>query len=113
LEDTGSTIVGETLTELDDGDQESTLGKRLSDLAEGLQFLSGRPDTADTVVLLDKGSTIRSGAGSQRTGLFEGNMGAGDIGVVNGSAVEMGVVVSDLLTVLECLSAVESVSKLS
>jgi hypothetical protein len=113
LEDTGSTIVGETLTELDDGDQESTLGKRLSDLAEGLQFLSGRPDTADAVVLLDKGSTIRSGAGSQRTGLLEGNMGAGDVGVVDGSAVEMGVVVSDLLTVLECLSAVKVVSKLS
>jgi hypothetical protein len=40
-------------------------------------------------------------------------MGAGDVGVVDGSTVEMRVVVSDLLTVLECLSAVKVVSKLS
>lgn len=117
LEDTGSTIVSETLTELDNGDQESALGERLSDLAEGLQFLSGRPDTANAILLLDKRSSIGAGAGagSERTGLLEIvegiNVRAGNVGVVEGSAVEMRVLVSDLLAVLECLRAVKNVSK--
>jgi hypothetical protein len=38
--------------------------------------------------------------------LLEGDVGAGDIVVVDGGAVEMRLVVGNLLTVLECLGAV-------
>ena len=53
LEDTGGTVVGETLTEFDDGDQEGRLGEGLADLAQGQKFFCGRPDTTKAIVDLD------------------------------------------------------------
>ena len=107
LEDTGGTVVGETFAKLDNGDKESTLGKRLSNLAKRLQFLGGRPDTTETVVLVVDGG-IR--ADIHRMRLLNGGVGTGDVGVVECGTVEVRLLVSDLLTVLECLSAGDGVS---
>lgn len=100
LEDTGSTIVGEAFAELDDGDQESALGEGLSNLAECLQLFRGGPDATDAILFLNIGSSIGVGASSERTGLLDGNMRAGNVGVVDGGTIEMRVLVSDLLAVL-------------
>jgi hypothetical protein len=107
LEDTGSSVVGETFAELDNGDEESTLGERLSHLAKRPQLLGGRPDTTETIIIVVSGG-IRADIGHTR--LLKGGVGAGDIGVVESGAVEVRLVVSDLLTVLECLGTGRSVS---
>jgi hypothetical protein len=105
LEDTGGSIVGETFAEFDNGDKESTLGKRLSDLAERPHLLGSRPDTTEAIVIaVDGGVRV-----DIRMRLLEGDVGAGDIVVVDGGAVEVRLVVGNFLTVLECLGAVRSV----
>jgi hypothetical protein len=101
LEDTRGAIVGEALTEFDNGDQESALGERLSDLAEGSKILGGRLDTTDAIFL----DNDRSRVGAINVRLLERGMRAGDVGVVDGSTVDMGLVISNLLVVLECLGA--------
>jgi len=111
LEDTRGAVVGETLAQFDNSDKESTLGERLTDLAEGSHLLGGRSNTTNTVLLYDNGDGV--GAGSSDTVfLFEGDVCAGDIVVVDCSAVQVRVVISDLLAVLKCLGAVYSISKL-
>jgi hypothetical protein len=52
LEKTGSTIVGESLAEFDNGDQESSLGKRLANLAESADLLGRGGNTTKTVLFL-------------------------------------------------------------
>ena len=100
LEDTRGAIVGEALTELDNGDQESALGQGFSNLAEGGKILGGRLDTTDAIFFDNDGS----GVGAINARLLERSMRAGDVGVINGSTVYMGLMVSNLLVVLECLS---------
>jgi hypothetical protein len=104
LEDAGGAIVGEALAKLDDGDQEGALGEGLSHLAEGKQFLGGRLHTANAIFLDNDGSRV--GARAVNTRLLEGDVRASDVGVVERSAVDVGVVVSNLLVVLKGLGAV-------
>jgi hypothetical protein len=52
LEKTGGTIVGEALAKFDNGDQESSLGKRLANLAESADLLSRGRNTTKTILFL-------------------------------------------------------------
>ena len=86
LEDTRGAVVGETLAEFDNGDKESTLGKRLTDLAEGSHLLGRGPNATNTVILYDYGDRVRAG-GNGAVFLLKGDVGAGDIVVVDCGAV--------------------------
>ena len=100
LEDTGGTIVGETLAKFDNSDQEGRLGQRLANLAQGQKFFCGRPDTTKTIV--DFNITNRgTGADGQRLlceVLFIYTS-TSDIVVIQRQAVQVWVVISlSLLT---------------
>jgi len=82
LEDTRGAVIGETLAEFDNGDEESTLGERLTDLAEGSHLLGGRPDATNTIILYDYGDRVRAGS-SGAVFLLKGDVGAGDIVVID------------------------------
>jgi hypothetical protein len=106
LEETGSTVVGETLAEFDNGNQESRLGERLADLAEGFEFFTCGPDTAEIIVVGVVVVLAERVVGVALDDLLVvGNDIGTDIVVVDRSAEEMRLLVSLGLHVLHLLSA--------
>jgi hypothetical protein len=106
LEETGGTVVGETLAEFDNGNQESRLGERLADLAEGFEFFTCGPDTAEIIVVGVVVVLAERVVGVALDDLLVvGNDIGTDIVVVDRSAEEMRLLVSLGLHVLHLLSA--------
>lgn len=108
LEDTGGTVVGETLAEFDKSDQEGGLGKRLADLAQSAELFLGGLYTTKTIINVDVADR-RGRAGGQRLLVLDKvlliDAGSSDIVVVERQAVQVGVVVSLSLLVLQLLSS--------
>jgi hypothetical protein len=105
LEETGSTVVGETLAEFDNGNQEGRFGERLANLAEGLEFLACGPDATKTIVV----GVVVLAEGVVGVALDDLLVVCHDVGtdivVVQRCAEEMRLVVSLCLHVLQLLSA--------
>ena len=103
LEDTGGTVVGETLAKFDQGDQESGLGKRLADLAQSAELLLGGLYTTKTIVNLDVAnrSTRADSVGLLNNKVLLVNTSAGDIVVVQRQAIQVWVLISLSLLALE------------
>lgn len=106
LEDTGGTVVGESLAKFDDSDQESRLGQRLADLAQSAKLLSCGSDTTKTVVDLDVANgSARAGAHGLLDEILLGNTGSSDIVVGQRQAVQVWVLVSLSLLTLQLVGA--------
>jgi hypothetical protein len=118
LEDTRGTVVGETLAKFDESNQEGGLGQRLADLAQSAELFLGGLYTTEAVVDVDVADRGRR-AGRQRLLCLDkvllSDAGSSDIVVVEGQAVQVGVLVSLSLlalqlvgsaTMLECDSAI-------
>jgi hypothetical protein len=104
LEDTGGTVVGESLAKFDNGDQEGRLGEGLADLAQGPELLGSGLDSTEAVILLVSRADRGAGADGQRLldDVLLGHMGA-DVVALDRQAVEVGVLLSLLVLVLRLL----------
>jgi hypothetical protein len=104
LEDTGGTVVGESLAKFDNGDQEGRLGEGLADLAQGPELLGSRLDSTEAVILLVSRADRGAGADGQRLlgEVLLGHMGT-DIVALDRQAVEVRVLLSLLVLVLRLL----------
>lgn len=107
LEDTGGTVVGEALAKFDDGDQEGRLGQRLADLAEGQELVRSGFYATKSIIDFD---VVDRGSRASRHGLLDevllGDAGSSDIVVGQRQAVQVWVVVSLSLLVLQLVGAV-------
>jgi hypothetical protein len=104
LEDTGGTVVGESLAKLDNGDQEGRLGEGLADLAQGPELLLGGLDSTEAVILLISSADRSAGADGQwlLSEVLLGDVGT-DIVALERQTVEVGVLLGLLVLVLRLL----------